>query len=82
MSTRIVLIDYVAPQHDSAKGDCCTGCPRHDRKKGTCEHFGPLAARLLRKQTWHRHPHCIRAEERTGHSSISQLMLKGDFDGE
>ncbi len=81
MSTRIVLIDYVN-YVSTRKGDICTGCKRHDRSLGSCQHFGELALRPERKSTYQRHPNCIRAEERTGHSSISQLMMRGDFDPE
>ena len=82
MSTRIVLIDYVGPQYDSVKGDCCTGCRRHDRKAGACQHFGKLALRPGTTSTYQRHPSCIRAEQRTEHGSISQIMMKGDFGDE
>ena len=83
MTTRIMLIDYVMPIYN-AKGDECGRCPRLSRGPGAvlgfCQHFGALALRPKTKRIYLRHAKCIRAEERTGHSSISQLMMKGDFD--
>ncbi len=79
MSSRIVIVDYVVPlRHED--GDQCTGCPRHDRKLGSCRHFGALGLKPGTKATYYRHLNCIRAEERTRHASISELMTKGDFD--
>jgi len=78
MSVRLVIIDYVN-YVSTPKGDICTGCVRHDRKLGACQHFGQLAPRPNRKSTYQRHPNCIRAEERTEHASHSLLMLKSDF---
>jgi hypothetical protein len=77
VSTRLVIIDYVVPTYDAKGGDICTSCPR--RKVDTCQHFGKLALKPKTKRTYLRHPKCIRAEERTRHSSISSLMQKSDF---
>lgn len=76
MTTRIVLIDYVLPIYN-AKGDECGHCPRKQGER--CQHFGALALRPKTKRIYLRHANCIRAEERTGHASISALMMKGDF---
>ncbi len=81
MSHRIVIIDYVN-YVSTPKGDICTGCKRHDRKTGVCQHFGELKLKYGSKCTYMRHPNCIRAEERTGHASNSQIMLRSDFDPE
>ncbi len=78
MSTRIVLVDYVM-YCSTRSGDICTGCPRHERKLGACQHFGQLALKPRAKSTYMRHPNCIRAEERTKHASHSQIMLRNDF---
>ncbi len=78
MSTRIVIVDYVVPVgHED--GDQCTGCPRHDRKAGTCKHFGNLALKPGTKMTYLRHLNCVRAEERTRHASHSKIMMLSDF---
>lgn len=78
MSTRIVMVDYVNfVGHED--GDQCTGCKRHDRKAGTCKHFGDLALKPKTKATYLRHANCIRAEERTRHASHSTIMMHNDF---
>ena len=81
MSTRIVMVDYVN-YCSTSSGDICTNCRRHERKSGTCQHFGQLALKPGTKSTYQRHPNCIRAEERTSHGSISRVMMFGDFDPE
>lgn len=78
MSTRIVLVDYVVPMQ-TKDGDICTGCPRLDRPNGECRHFGTLVLKPRTNSTYRRHANCIRAEERTKHSSISQIMYRNDF---
>lgn len=81
MSTRILIVDYVVPGYvDRSTNDQCVSCPRHDRKKGTCQHFGKLALKPNTKSTYLRAAACVRAEERTRHAGHSNLMLKGDFD--
>ncbi len=77
MSTRIVLIDYVAPTK-TKDGDLCTGCPR--RTGASCFHFGDLQLKSDTKRTYLRHPKCVRAEERTRHASSSALLLRPDFE--
>jgi len=83
MTTRIVMIDYVLPTYN-VKGDECGRCSRLSRGPGAvlgfCQHFGLLALRPKTKRIYLRHANCIRAEERTRHASISELMTKGDFE--
>lgn len=81
MSVRIVMIDYINPTR-SDPHDICTGCRRHDRKSGTCAHFGSLSVKPGTKSTHLRHHNCIRAEERCSHASHSLPMMMGDFDTE
>lgn len=70
---RILLVDYIAP----ADAKECGLCDR--RVRGECLHFGVLARSKPPRSVYLRHEKCVRAEERTRHAAISQLLHEGDF---
>jgi len=77
MTTRIVMIDHVIPVYNDKGDECSSSCPR--KQGDRCQHFGSLALRPKTKTIRLRHANCIRAEERTRHASISNIMNEGDF---